>query len=284
MFLKIIFSIIFISILGVAKSQVSFFTSVDLHTKMSFNSNNFSYWETNRINFSNEFLYKNANYTLWDPFRLGASIGVKFKSGNELMSSIQYDGVTSSARIVFLDPDLSVNADPNTIDIVAQGQGMLGRFRSSQYKFSMLYYFSLIHKEKSTTFAVSPIFSLVWRAGPLGVGSAGSVGFSGQLLPNNKIFEYNTTGYTAYGKYALVYGLAVKSDLYRKNKYLFSIGLQFTPSKRYLSFFKTSIKVIDNTNKATNYIFYQYNKASGLYFTVSRRFQIYPWKKRKNKD
>lgn len=261
---------------GVVKSQMSFFTSIDLHTKMSFNSNNAVFWETNKVNLSNEFIYENKNITLRDPLRLGISLGASFKSGNELMMSLQYDGVSSISRIIFPSADFST--DPN--DVVSLS--VLTRSRTQQSKLSVYYYYNFLRKKNKTTFAISPIFGFVWRGGPLGAEPVGSFGGEA-LLPNNTILQYNNTSYTAFYNRAFVYGLAVKSDLYRKEKYLFSMGLQFTPSKRYVSYVKTTVKVI-NTNNQTNYIFYQYNTASALYFTLSRKFQIYPRKKRKVKD
>jgi hypothetical protein len=273
--MKLLILIIYILILGVAKSQVSFFVSPDLNIKMSISSKQAGYFDSKNANFSNLFNLDNKSFKLNDPFRLGFTIGSEFKNHNQLLLSLHYDGVSIVERIYYQ------SFNPLT-GIIGSGS-TLSKSRSAQSRFSISYFFNMQKTKNKTTLAFAPVVGLAWRAGPLGIAPVGGMGGE-RLLPNNKVLAYSSVNYTAYGKYAFIYGLGVKSNLYFKDKYLLSLSMKYTYSRGYLGFNKMSINILDNNNgQIDKYEFYSYFKATGLYLTISRELQILPWKKRKNK-
>jgi len=276
MILKIIFSIIFISILGVAKSQVSFFVKPDFSVKMSFNSNSFSPWDDKTVKVSDLFTYENKSYYLGNPFRLGLSIGVNVKTKHEFIFSLSYDGVSSKQTLRFATYEPSINTIiPNR---------SYSKSRTQQNRACLSYSYFFFNKPNKTTFYIAPTISLVFRAGKSEIEKGGSFSFEAQL-PNNVVGEFTDTDYTSTVKYSMGYGMRFGTDIHNNKRYLFSLSLGFSYSNNYLYILQTKVNLFDgNTNKIINYEFQSYGLASGVYLTFSKKFQIYPWKKRKNKD
>ncbi|RYM34093.1 hypothetical protein ERX46_09035 [Brumimicrobium glaciale] len=98
-----------------------------------------------------------------------------------------------------------------------------------------------------------------------------------QIAPDVFITDYVSKietydGVTASVKLGLGIDFSTKKDFH-----LFSFDVSYLLSTRPVQFQETKITVIDNGFE-TNYRYNQSSRGSGLYFTLSRRFQFYPWK------
>lgn len=273
--MRVFLLIIFILTLGVLKSQVSIFISPELYGKMSLNSNRFSYFEPKVSQVSNLFQYENSSYTLYKPFRVGASVGIKFINNSEIITGLHFDGVSSKQKLRFATyiPEINTVIPNNTFS----------KSVSNQYRVYFSYNFFFIQKPNKTSLALSPIISLVWRSGPKEIASVGNFS-SSSLLPDDIQLEYSNSSFTSYSKYAIQYGLGVSSNIYLSTKYLFSLSLQYSYSGSYLGVEQSKVKIINmNNNSFTNYEFQSYNRASGLYLKISKKIQIIPWIKIKER-
>jgi len=272
---KLLITFLLTLTLGVSQSQVSFFVSPDLYMKMSFNSNAFSDWDSKTVKVSNRFTYENKSYVLSNPFRIGISLGMRFKKKNEIILGYYEYEVSEKNRLRF--PTYSVEFNEITPNKTRS------RSVSDQKRLFILFNYILVKNENKTTLSIMPSLSFMKRAGPRYT-ERGGVFSSSALLPNSYRLEYTNSDFTM-SKYALAYGIGIGSDLYLRGKYLFSTSLQFSYSRNYLSLDQTRVKLINlNTQEETNYIFDSYNWASGLYLTFTKKIKLFPRKKKKNKN
>ncbi len=75
----------------------------------------------------------------------------------------------------------------------------------------------------------------------------------------------------------------VGRDFYCKKLYLFSFDILFNKGFSLISGAGTEIIIVDN-GIVKRHNFMSYSKGTGLYFQLSRRFQLYPWIKIKKKE
>lgn len=62
----------------------------------------------------------------------------------------------------------------------------------------------------------------------------------------------------------------------KKDRHLFSLDVTYLYSRRTVQYEENRIHVLDH-GVETNYLSSQTSRGSGLYFTLSRKFQVYPW-------
>lgn len=110
-----------------------------------------------------------------------------------------------------------------------------------------------------------------------GIGTIGDNNEIQQIAPDvfitDQVSKTETYGgVTGYVKFGLGIDFSTKKDFH-----LFSFDISYLLSARPVQFQETRITVIDN-GVETNYRYNQSSRGSGLYFTLSRRFQFYPWK------
>lgn len=269
-----ILAFIFTLTLGIVQSQVSFFVSPDLNLKMSFNSNKYSEWDSKTTQVSNLFTYDNESYSLRNPFRLGISLGVKFKNENEIILGAHFDGVSSKQTLRFSTYEPQINTIiPNS---------SYSKSVSQQNRLFLSYKYVISKNINKSTIYILPSISLLWRAGSSKVESGGSFS-SNALLQSNYSLNYSYTDFTI-SKYALAYGIGIGSDLFNNNNYLFSINLSYSHSSKYLYIDQTKVKLTNlSNNESINFEFQSYNRASGLYLMFSKKIQIIPWIKESRK-
>lgn len=97
-----------------------------------------------------------------------------------------------------------------------------------------------------------------------------------QIAPDVFITDYVTKtetydGVTPYLKFGLGIDFSTKKDFH-----LFSFDVSYLLSTGVVQQQENRITVMDN-NVETNYRYNQSSRGSGLYFTLSRKFQVYPW-------
>ena len=258
-------------------AQVSYYISPDLYYKMSFSSENdlgLSGFETREPKIQNNlFSFDNVNYTVKMPYRLGFSLGVKFKNRNEITLGFHADGVSSISKFSFISY--------SPLDSVYRPFIDKSGLRTIQNRVFIAYKYYLTKKDNKTNLCIIPTLGMAYRPGNYGIVSTGSFGGSGMLTPN-KTYELSYTGYTTGFNKALLFGIGIGSDIYSHKKYLFSLYLQYSYSRRSLGKEVNRMSIEDlNTGKIDKYEFSVFNRASGLYLTLSRKLFVYP---RRNKD
>jgi len=260
---------------GIVLSQKTFYASIDLLTKMSFNSTHPSLWDTQNADVSPIFEYNQSSYSIVDPFRLGVSLGWNINPKHNIEMGAHFDGVTAKSTHRFSSYQEFVDYyTPNIIKYQS---------RSQQNRFFINYKYSLLKKVDKTNFSIFGSLALVTRAGPKEVGDVGSFGSSGIIVKDSIIFESEYTAYTSNVNKALQIGLGMSSDIYISSKYWLTLSLQYAFSRSFLSFSTEyfSVKYL-NSGEVYKYVFSQYNKASGLYFGISRHFYLDNVFKKKN--
>nr|WP_299206820.1 hypothetical protein [uncultured Brumimicrobium sp.] len=274
--MKLFFTILFIMFFGIVQSQKTFYASVDLLTKMSFNSTDPFNWDTQNANVSSLFEYNHSSVTITDPLRLGISLGWNINQKHSLEIGAHYDGVSTKSTFRFSSYQQYV--DHYTPNVTKT------KSRSQQNRFFINYKYSLLNKENKTSLSLMGSLGLVTRAGPKAVGDVGSFGSSGILVKDSIAFERENTSYTSNANRSFQLGLGVSSDIYISNKYWVTLSFQFAFSRSYLSFDKESFSVIYlKSGDVYKYEFSQFNRTMGLYFGVSRHFYLDNIFKRKDK-
>lgn len=274
----IISTIIFSLILGVVKAQVSFFVSPDLYLKMSFNSNSLFHWDTKTIRVSEYFTYENQNYSLVNPIKLGGSMGVKIKNKHEITFGLHTDGVSDKTYLRFP----SYQQPPGHIGEISKGE-IMHKFTNNQTRFFLNYKYAFIYKPNKFSLSIMPSFGLATRPGAKGSNSIENIGSNDMLtqggLLNKEGVRYNhsiTTYDSPTSNKVFVYGIGLNSDFYSKDKYLFSVSLQFSHARTYLSSAITKMEIVDpNTNDSNRYSFESYQRTSGLYLGFSRKILLF---------
>lgn len=267
---------VFTLILGTSLSQGLFYVSVDGYMKMSFNSTDPFRWDSKSAQVSNLFTYEHKSFYMGDPFRIGASLGMKIKPRHFIEIGVHYDGVSSKAGFRFASYQTYVDYyTPSSTQT---------KSRSQQSRFFLNYRYNLVNKSNKTNLSIFPSIGIVWRGGPKGVGNVGAFGTGGILIKDSLAYHNESTSYTAYNKYALQFGLGLQSDIFIRDKYWFSAHVQYAYSKVYLAYDVENFFINEiNSGKITKYEFILHNRASGLYLGISRKFQIVPWKRKSNR-
>ena len=244
---------------------------------MSFNSTNPFSWDDKTTKLSDLFTYEQSSYCLYKPFRIGGTFGVKLNERHAFEIGVHEDGVSSKERIRFASYQPAVG--------VVSPVYILNTTKTVQNNWFLNYKYALFTKPKKTNLYIVPSIGIAIRKGGKSQENVGSFGISGILRDSNLVFEQSNTSYTSYSNRAFLFGLGVYSDLYFKDNYWFSVSLQYSHTNSYLYFTNTRMKIIDqNTNESTEYYYSLYHRASGLYFGISRKIQIIPWKSKSKKN
>lgn len=270
-----LFSFFFIlMIFGSSYSQISFFASPILYTKLSFNSNSLSGWKGNTFDLSNDYDYKNRSLYMGDPL-LGGSIGAKIGNRHCIVIGGNWDGVSS--KITIKSPVYSDHLDFTVSD------GVLTKGTTSQSRFFISYGYNLRKKALKSTLFINAFSGFGRRAGPAISGlDVGGFGTEYALSPDKNL-SFENIGYTAGPTRTFQFGAGINSDLFFNSKYWFSLSLDFSYSQGWLYYEVTKVVVTNtNTNVKENYRYYVANMASGIYFGISRKFKIFNFKGTKN--
>ena len=218
-----------------------------------------------------DFSIYQSKTTFDQPRRIAFNLGLSIKR-HTFHFAIQTDGVSSNYSIYFNSYDNILNTyRPNSLS---------GTGKTPQSRASLNYDFYFLKKERKTNLYITSSLGLCFRAGPRGVGSVGTLGSSGSLS-TTKILQLVSASFTDVPKYVFNFGGGLGTDIFYKKYYLLTLTAGFTYSKRNLYFTENTINVIDNSS-SEKYVFKTVDNCSSIYFGISRRFQLYPWKSIKN--
>lgn len=97
---------------------------------------------------------------------------------------------------------------------------------------------------------------------------------------------YSEIDAAGYGTRNLLYGFGLKSDVVihtkRKNHYLFSLETVFRQGV-FFNFSSSHTTLINDNGKYVAFVNGLASKGSGIYFQLSRNFQIFPWRPKRSK-
>jgi len=262
---------IFLLTLGSVHSQVLFHFSISRNYKWSYSDILFNGTNTSENLTFPDFTIYQSEKTFDQPKRIAFNLGLSIKR-HQFHLGIQSDGVSSKYSIYFTSYDNVLNTyRPNSLS---------GTGKTPQSRASLNYDFYLLKKERKTNLYITTSLGLCFRAGPRGVGSVGTLGSSGNLS-TTKILQLVSASFTDVPKYVFNFGGGLGTDIFYKKYYLLTLTAGFTYSKRNLYFTENTINVIDNSS-SEKYVFKTVDNCSSIYFGISRRFQIFPWKPIKN--
>jgi hypothetical protein len=265
--MKYVFFIIFNVSLGNIFSQVTFFGSINLNYKLSFTQ---SYYKGSPINGTldfPDFSIVQPYITFDQPKRTAISLGLEFKDHRFYIESLN-DAVSSQSilNVRYYDPvsNSFINYSSDSKD------------KTFQKRFSLNYEYQLFGKNDKTNFFINGSIGLCHRAGPKEISPAGTMSSNLNFSPSLHM-SFSSSAFTAETKNALNFGLGIGSDLFYKKHYILSISARFTHSKQSLYLNKNTIKVY-KSNSTQEYEINQNFLCSGIYFGLSRKFQLYPRK------
>ncbi len=265
--MKYLFFIIYTLSLGNIFSQVTFFGSIDLYNKMSFNQ---SYYKNSPIkgtlNFPDFSVYL-PPITFDQPKRTAISFGLERKN-HRFYIDLLNDAVSSRCIIKVQSYD-SINNSFINYSSDAKGQ-------TSQIRLALNYDYQFFGKNEKTNLFLNASFGFCHRSGPKGISPVGSIGTDLNFSPSLNM-SYNSSGFTAEAKNAFNFGLGLGSDLFFKKKYLLTLSVFFTHSNQNL-YIKENTFTVYKPNSTQEYKINQNFLCSGFYFGFSRKFQLYPWK------
>jgi hypothetical protein len=265
--MKYVFFIIFNVSLGNIFSQVTFFGSINLNYKLSFTQ---TYYKSSPINGTldfPDFSIVQPYITFDQPKRTAISLGLEFKDHRFYIESLN-DAVSSQSilNVRYYDPvsNSFINYSSDSKD------------KTFQKRFSLNYEYQLFGKNDKTNFFINGSIGLCHRAGPKEISPAGTMSSNLNFSPSLHM-SFSSSAFTAETKNALNFGLGIGSDLFYKKHYILSISARFTYSKQSLYLNENTIKVY-KSNSTQEYEINQNFLCSGIYFGLSRKFQLYPRK------
>ncbi|MCC6182428.1 MAG: hypothetical protein IT237_11405 [Bacteroidia bacterium] len=244
---------------------------------MSITSDNSFHWNTKtNVNSPYNLEYKTSNFCFWAPLNFGISAGIQLSPKKEILIGLNTDG-NSFIYKVYADNY------QNGIGYTFGESSIKGK--SSFIRYYINYKYTLYSLPSNLNCSIIIGAGMAQRGGPQKGGeSTGNFGIAGTIDENGTVYAFQNKSFTWHKRgYLINFGLG--SDVYIRNKYIFSSTLIFTYSP-YATGRDLNTLTISNPN--TNYSkTYKQNvdfKGTGLYLGVSRRFQIYQTKKIKPTD
>jgi hypothetical protein len=258
---------IFIFSLGSAYSQVTFFGTINRNYKLSFNQSYYNNLPINGTLDFPEFSTVQSYITFDQPKRIAISLGLEYKKHRFYIESLN-DAVSSQSilNVRYYDPvsNSYINYSSNSKD------------RTFQKRFSLNYEYQFFGKNEKTNFFINGSIGLCHRAGPKEISPAGTMSSNLNFSPSLQM-SFSSSAFSAVTKNAFNFGLGIGSDLFYKKHYILSISARFAYSKQSLYFNENTIKVY-KPNTTQEYKINQDFLCSGIYFGISRNFQLFPWK------
>ncbi len=253
--------------LGNIFSQVTYFGSINRNYKLSFNQ---SYYKNSPINGTldfPDFSIVQPYITFDQPKRTAISLGLEFKDHRFYIESLN-DAVSSQSilNVRYYDPvsNSFINYSYDSKD------------KTFQKRFSLNYEYQFFGKNYKTNFFINGSIGICHRAGSKEISPAGTMSSNLNFSPSLQM-SFSSSAFTAVTKNAFTFGLGIGSDLFYKKHYILSISARFAYSKQSLYFNENTIKVY-KPNSTQEYKINQDFLCSGIYFGISRNFQLFPWK------
>lgn len=253
--------------LGNIFSQVTFFGTINRNYKLSFNQ---TYYKSSPINGTldfPDFSIVQPYITFDQPKRTAISLGLEFKDHRFYIESLN-DAVSSQSilNVRYYDPvsNSFINYSYDSKD------------KTFQKRFSLNYEYQFFGKNDKTNFFINGSIGICHRAGPKEISPAGTMSSNLNFSPSLHM-SFSSSAFTSVTKNAFNFGLGIGSDLFYKKQYILTISARFAYSKQSLYFNENTIKVY-KSNSTQEYKINQDFLCSGIYFSISRNFQLFPWK------
>lgn len=259
--------LLFFLTIGHLNAQLSFYANVQMDSKISFTN----YYHNSQLLEEDtrfEFVHLYApRKTFKDPIRMKLGFGIQYKR-HDVQLNFQNNGVTSEFIAYFKRGD----SEPG-IDAYSPSQTLS---KTVHRKFALDYAFYILKKEKKTNLFISGSLALHFRAGSKGVHDIGKMGFEGPMGGGWNYINMSEA-YTTDEKFAAGWGVGVGTDIYIKGLYILTLSCQYLHSNNKLNYMKLDFTIIENSN-VHHYEIDKHPLNTSIYFGISRRFQLYPWK------
>ena len=279
---KIAFVIILI-LSGSFHSQISFYVrpTVNMKTQQSFFGNNrasenYSEYSNNYFTFRNDRHYFDRN-----TINLGLNAGVEFKKKHffEFGYSIDNSGVAVGVKA-----QSYMNNYQDTDGLFYNSAGSTYSQTSSSHSRISFSYSTFFYKNYSNTFQARLIggIGLFHNPSVNRKKNIYDVDYSphfthGQIAQDVFITEHYSR-ISNYWRNSFYVNLGIGGDFYTKknHKYLFSFDLSYLQGTRLIQIDDNFISLTDHGDML-NFHYRVSSRGSGIYFTLSRRLQVYPW-------
>jgi hypothetical protein len=256
-------------------SQVSFYVEPTIQTKTSISSTNFfrmtdfDRQDDSRFTLNNHFLIFPKKLS---PLLLGLNIGVITKNKRNIFN-LGINGDESSAGLDYSFRTIDDFGNPSSRD----GGFYTGRsFTNVHFN----YKYKLNSQNKQFNWYLVAGFGWALRKKPSSSTFETSVVEGRTNDTTNFLLE--STNVRSYNPRIFMYNLGLQIDVNsKKGNYLFSTSLNYYYSNQVMTYLSTKINIYSNSKSETFYSS-NYSTGSGIYLQVSRRIQVYPWKKKNN--
>ena len=288
--MKIIIQICILLLIGNLNAQISFYIRPTVNMKTN-QGNIFGSWRTSPIysTMTNQYFSITNDKMFFDNgFDLGIQLGLKIRENHffELGFSGDHAGIKTQAskHEWSIDP---YTTDPS-LQIVRRGGNhnqvsILGPFNRFSFNYNNLFW-----KNNSKTIQVRGVLGFGTLNSPNVNRKTGTyltqeipVFTIGELDSNIYNSQYVITSTRAWrNSFYLNTGLGFDFYTKKKHNYLFSFDLFYLQGTRNIQVDHHRIKINDNGTDV-NFLYTFSSRGSGIYFTLSRRLQVYPWGKKK---
>ena len=274
-------------------SQTSFFIAPILSKKILANSITLPGLFTGGLNYTDQtmdnpyFKFNNKSLSSRPAIYWGIGFGINLNSKKHILKiELSQDAVGGMAELSTLT---AYNPFPNQIQATHYSHQTF-YYQSGHLvsRITLGYNFLLTKKSSKSKVYFNSDISLLFGRSQSQVWDYGDINELGAFVLYNdseiKKFYYGSQ----FGGKTLMLGLGLSSDLgfkiHNKWKYFFSLnilyrqGLKTVQSSGYNTYIKDNVENFDFViNYGTS------SKGSGIYFEISRRFQLYPWKRNEKK-
>ncbi len=265
--MKYITLLVFTIALKFTYAQVTFYGSISRIYKVSFNEITYNGSAQNEPFIFPEFSFYEHPITFDQPKRTALDFGLTYKK-HRLYLSLLNDAVSAQ---YFLSVQTYDSIDQKMIYYFSDGKNKTG-----QSRISLNYDYQLFGKKDHTNLFVNASFGWCRRSGPKEIKPAGTMAM-GLNFTSDLYMNSVSSGYSDLVKNAFNFGIGLGADLYYKKHYILTLSASFAYSDQNLYFSENKITVYQN-GQIQDYIITEKLLCAGIYFGVSRRFQIYPWK------
>lgn len=206
---------------------------------------------------------------------VGIGIGGSFDNNKHLLSvEICTDDITSGSVANYLYK--STNNLTGEVSYADAEDYFL--INQATYRLSFDYSVKLFNIQKSTIY-LNTNLNFLHSNGDINSGGFNNLNtellYNGAYLNKREFFTSYIKGMTT------LLGIGIQTDINLKVKnktfYLFSFNVGYKQGFKRIEVTTQNFKIIDN-NEIFSITYYTTNRGSGIYFEVSRRFQIFPWK------
>lgn len=233
----------------------------------------------NKIANNSYFQANNQLVSLRSITYIGLSVGININNKHSIEFGWSQDGTGSSWRDRMMTWD-TLSTGLQTFS----NNSTVSKSHIHYQKLLINYQLSFKNSDKKTNFGVTTAVGLLFNPNKKKNTPAPSIIYGSYSSPESQTFldeniflTYKENEAFAFSRYSFLLSLGFFSDIYIKNKYLFSTSISYLQSFNYMEYSTHHYMVNDNgTEKRLDYT--SASRGSGVYFQISRKFQLYPRK------